>query len=115
MEVTISIYDFLGDSQATEIDDGERLCDELKRQIDNGNIVYLDFNEIESCVTRFLNPAIGQLLNFYNKMTLSKHIKIKNIRLSYLNKLKAVISNAQNFYSNPDLYKKMVSELIENA
>ena len=114
MEKTINLVQFLNGVEAVTIEDGERLNEEIKGCISDGSVVILDFDGIESCVTRFLNPAIGRLFQAFDNDTLGKYVEFKNLRPAHADKLRAVISNARKFYSDP-IYKAAVKEALENA
>lgn len=112
MEKTIKLVQFLNNTDAVSIEDGEKLFEEIKSLISDNTVCILDFTGIESCITRFLNPAIGQLLGSFNRTTLNNYVKFTNLKDSFVDKLKAVISNASNFYSNKESYNKIVEEVL---
>ncbi|NSN29566.1 STAS-like domain-containing protein [Enterococcus faecalis] len=68
----------------------------------------IDFSNIKSLTTAFLNIAIGELYRYENKETLNEFINIDVDTLSKLqiNKVKLVIENSRAKY-NPELKKRI--------
>ena len=61
MNITINIRQKIGSSSALTREQGKIIYDALIDNFQNGNHVTLDFSNIESLITPFLNVAIGKL------------------------------------------------------
>lgn len=61
---------------------------------DNINVV-LDFSEIESIITPFLNVSIGKLYEKYDSKTLQDLLEVKNYPEGFVPKFNRVVNNAK--------------------
>lgn len=95
---------------------------------EQGNIVYqtiiplfkkdehvtLDFCDIESLITPFLNVSIGKLYETYSSEQLNSLLSIENIPNGTSTKFQAVIDNAKLYYTNKENFNRAVREVIDN-
>ena len=115
MTEVINLVKFIGNTEASSVEDGNRLFETIKQWVHKGVVVCLDFDGIEHCVTRFLNPAIGQLYSVFDRDALNKFVTFENIRPSHIDKIKAVTSNAQNYYRDTAGYEKALEDIVVNG
>lgn|GEM_PF-1145164 len=112
MKKVINLVQFIGDTEASSAEDGIRLFEAIKELVQKDVTVCLDFDGLDHCVTRFLNPAIGQLYGVFDRNILNKFVMFKNVRASHVDKIKAVTSNAQNYYNDPNEYEKTMLDIV---
>lgn len=75
--------------------------------------VVLDFKDIESIITPFLNVAIGKLYENYSSEQLQDLLQIENIPSGTASKFQIVINNAKQYYSNKEQFNQAVKEVID--
>jgi hypothetical protein len=94
------------------VDDGQKIFDLVHPLLEKGEDVTLDFTDIHVCASPFFNTAIGQLLKDIPIEELQGHLKFVNLS-PYGNQVaKKVISNAKEYYSNPNLQKAIDDTLL---
>ena len=94
------------------VDDGQKIFDLVHPLLVKGEDVTLDFTDIHVCASPFFNTAIGQLLKDIPIEKLQAHLHITNLT-PYGNQVaKKVISNAKEYYTNPNLQKAIDDTLL---
>jgi len=80
----------------------------------NGENITLDFVDVESLITPFLNVAIGKLYEDFSSEQLNDQLKISNLPEGTRAKFKLVIENAKKYYTDKELFEKNIEEVIDN-
>lgn len=111
MEVTIKIGDIINTKFAISPIKGGDIYKEIDKNITRAEVINIDFHGISNVTTAFLNRAIGNLYNKYEKELLDK--KINYIGLDELDRLllNRVISHALL----TDEQKTILNNRIEEA
>lgn len=78
--------------------------------LNNNEKVVLDCSEIESSLTPFWNVSIGKLYDLFDEDMLSSHLSIIHEPEGTKSKLRLVISNAKQFYSNGNEFASIVKK-----
>lgn len=91
---------------------GDIIYHEIEKCFDNQDCVTLDFSNVESMITPFLNNAIGQLYGKYSSEFIKNHLHLKNFPPTKNSTLNIVISNAKKFYKNRDLFSATAKEIL---
>lgn len=114
-EKIIKVFDIINSSSALTVEQGDLLYSEIVSALRNkeDNII-IDFSDIESIITPFLNASIGHLYKDYTSDTLNKCLKIINQPEGAGRKFNMVIKNAKNFYSNENDYREIVKRALGN-
>ncbi len=112
MNITINIRQKIGSSSALTREQGKIIYDALIYNFQNGNHVTLDFSNIESLITPFLNVAIGKLYETYSSEEIRKYLQLDNIPSGKSSSINLVISNAKRYYSDHTAFENNVKELI---
>lgn len=73
------------------IDDGEKLYQSLIGEIRNSRAVELDFTNVNSVITPFLNASLGKLLDLYEKETLMEKLVLCHISADHLRRINEFI------------------------
>ena len=79
-----------------------------------GACITLDFKDVESMITPFLNVAIGKLYEDFNSEQLNKQLRIVNIPDGTVTKFKLVIENAKKYYADKEMFEKTIEKVIES-
>lgn len=96
--IRINIYNMIGHHDAISIDDGEKIYSKIKKLMENGYNIILDFNNITHIITAFLNIAYGRLFGQFDSKLIEKHIKFENISDEDLQTIKRVRNNAIHYF-----------------
>lgn len=100
MAMIIDVADKIKTPSALEQEQGDIIYDAITDAFEKGENISLDFKNVESMITPFLNNAIGQLYGKYTSEFIQSHLDLKNFPPSKNAKLNLVISNAKKFYAN---------------
>lgn len=76
--------------------------------------ITLDFSNVESMISPFLNNAIGKLYGSFTSEEIQKYLVFSKFPKEKINTLNLVISNAKKYYTNKDIFEKAVKEVIDN-
>ncbi|MBR5842560.1 MAG: STAS-like domain-containing protein [Bacteroidaceae bacterium] len=108
----IKVCDFVTLNQAVTPDEGEIIYNKIISYIGEGNIVILDFSDIQLMTTAFLNTAIGNLYKDYSSEQLNGLLKLENLQIGDSARVKKVVDNAKKFYANTVTFNKNVDDAI---
>jgi hypothetical protein len=100
----INIKSFLDGNTALAPSKGYPIHDVIKEHLDNRQIVYLDFKDMELMTTAFLNAVIGKLYSEFTSDYLNTYVKIKYISQSDAVLLKKVIDTAKLYFKDPEAF-----------
>ncbi len=81
------------------------------QSITNKKIV-ISFQNVEKLTTAFLNNAIGKLYKDFDEEKIKQSLSLENITQSAKVRLKRVVTNAKNFYKNPDKMRESIKEIL---
>lgn len=79
MEKKIKVLDVINSNFAVSSTKGALLRDEILKEFDNYDDIYLDFTDVKAVITAFLNVAYGELFFKKNKSLIRKKIHFTNI------------------------------------
>ena len=113
--IELNIREELGSPSALTREQGEIIYSRIYPVLKSGGDVTLDFGEIESIITPFLNVAIGKLYKDFSSDQLNEHLQISNATNSLYSKMRMVIENAKRFYKDQDNFTNTVKETINLA
>lgn len=88
------------------------------REIDNAfkqhDKISIDFENVESIISPFLNNAIGKLYEKYSSDYIKENLKMVNFPAEKNSTMNVVITNAKRFYTNKQKFSQTVKEVIDN-
>lgn len=103
----IKVYDITGSRAVLDTPDGDEILNKLLEYFNDGHTVILDFQNVNTILSMFLNSAIAPLYEKYDSDFLKEHLIIKNMSNDDKITLKRVNSRAKQFYQeakeNPNL------------
>lgn len=83
-------------------EDGNKLHDQIKKEIEGDARVTLSFAGISRLTTAFLNAGVGQLYGEFSEDALRKHLAPPvDAENWHLVRLKLVVDRAKEFFRNP--------------
>lgn len=94
----IRVYNITGPRAVLDTPDGDKILNELLDNFKNGHTVILDFENVDTILSMFLNSAIAPLYSIYDSEFLKEHLLIENMSDDDKITLKRVNSRAKQFY-----------------
>ncbi len=112
-EIKINIYNEVGGSAAVSDTDGQKVFEKINKALKAGNVVILDFMNIEMVISAFLNTAVGQLYKEnYSVDFLRQNVKTLNMNKDDREILATVLKRAKEYYQNPE-YREKLNEALK--
>lgn len=112
--ITLDVAALINSPSALTREQGAIVYDEILPLLKQGDKVILDFGEIESIITPFLNVSIGKLYENFSSEQLNELMKVVNQPEGTAAKFQLVINNAKHYYANKKGFDKIVKEVINN-
>lgn len=110
--ITLNIVDEIGTPSALTQEQGNMIFEKIEKALNKETTVELDFAQVESMISPFLNNSIGQLYSKFTSEQLQKHLKIINFPDDKKSTLNIVISNAKRYYIDKEKYNTSVKEVF---
>jgi len=111
---TINIFDVVGGKAAVSTEDGDRLFGTIKAFLEKDFEVVLDFANIETLITTFLNAGIGQLYSKYDGPFLREHLKVNNLAPEDRDRMIKTIERAKEYFKNKDNVEDSIREALDD-
>lgn len=112
-KITINVREKINSPSALTREQGKIIYNEIIASINSGNSICLDFSDIESLITPFLNVAIGKLYENFSSEELSRFIEFSNIPQGKAASFNLVINNAKRYYASSNNFEKIVKDAID--
>lgn len=110
-KIRLNVCEALGTPTALTRDQGEMIFEKICKIIDDHSSVQLDFSDIESVLSPFLNVAVGKLYSKYSSETLNNMLEVTGISDDLFDVFEIVISNAKSFYKNSSAFNDAVKDV----
>ncbi len=114
MTKIIDVAKKIGSPSALTQEQGDIVFAEIREAILKKEKIALDFVNVESIISPFLNNAIGQLYGEFTSEDIKEYMKLENFPENKNKTLNVVISNAKIFYANKKAYNNAVKEVLGN-
>ena len=111
-QLSLNIREELGSPSALTREQGEIIYKKILPVLITGGHFTLDFGEVESIITPFLNVSIGKLYSSLSSEQLNEHLRIVNAPDSLYSKMRMVVENAKRFYKDQHAFNETVKETI---
>ena len=108
----IDVAKVIDSPSALTQEQGNSIYNLLVNSFEKDEKVVLDFLNIESMISPFLNNAIGQLYGKYTSDDIKRLLELKNFPIGKNATLNIVISNAKKFYNNKENYQKVAKDVL---
>lgn len=112
MMTIIDVAKEINTPSALTQEQGDIIYNEITAAFDKQEIITLDFSNVESMISPFLNNAIGQLYGKYNSEYIQKHLQLKNFPPAKNSTLNIVINNAKSFYANKETFSQIAKDVL---
>ena len=107
----VKIAELIGEN-CESIDDGGKLYQAIIEEIQKGVAVELDFTDVRSIITPFLNASIGNLLDLFEKETLMEKLVLCHISEDHLRRINEFIDFKHQMNSEKTS-REMMKDLFE--
>jgi hypothetical protein len=111
---TINIFDVVGGKAAVSTEDGERLFTTICAFLEKDFEIVLDFANIETLITTFLNAAIGQLYSKYESPFLREHLSVINLAPEDKERMVKTIERAKEYFEDKEKLEKDIREAFDD-
>lgn len=111
-EIFINVAKKIGSPSALTQEQGNIIYEEISKSISEQNTIHLDFSEIESMISPFLNNAIGQLYGSFTGEQIKAYLDIQHFPDEKKSTLNIVISNAKKYYANKEKFNSSIKEVF---
>lgn len=106
----INIFDIVGGKAAVSTEDGERLFKTISAFLEKGFEVVLNFINIATLTSTFLNAAIGQLYSKFDGPFLKENLKVDNLCTEDRELMIKVIDRAKEYFKDKENIEKDIRE-----
>jgi len=106
----INIFDVVGGKAAVSTEDGDRLFETIIAFLEKDFEIVLDFANIDTLITPFLNAAIGQLYSKYDSPFLREHLSVNNLTPEDRKRMVTTIEVAKEYFKDKDNFEKNIRE-----
>lgn len=104
---TFLVYELFGEFAISD-KDGELLYSKIENELKEGKSVTVDFSNVETVLTQFLNSAIATLYKDYTSEYLKENLKVTGLKS--MDSLRKVVSRAKMFYKDEQSAKIIMEE-----
>lgn len=113
--IILNVAETIGSPSALEQEQGDLVYNRIVSAFQNDEEITLNFSDVESIISPFLNHAIGRLYEAYDSEHIKRFLHMENFPKEKNSTLNIVISNAKKFYANQAQYVQTVKDVIDNA
>jgi LytS/YehU family sensor histidine kinase len=110
----IKIFEVVGSKVAVSTEDGDSLFETIIAFLERDFEVVLDFANIETLTSTFLNAAIGQLYSKYDSHFLRKHLSTSNLLPEDKELMIKIIERAKEYFKDKDNLEKDIREAFDD-
>jgi hypothetical protein len=111
-EMTVSVYQIVGNETCVEADDGDKVCEKLKLLLAQKKKVILSFLNVQMLTSAFLNTAIGQLYKDFSEDDIKALIEVKDLPADDAVLLERVVKNAKLYYKDTSRMEQSIKEIL---
>lgn len=111
--VKVDVREIINSPSALTREQGETIYSIISKNILQGKKTILDFQNIESLITPFLNVAIGKLYKDFSSEELTQKLEICHVPDGKAPSFNLVIENAKRYYKNKKSFCDLVKEEID--
>ena len=111
----IDVAEIIGSPSALTQEQGYLIYNEIIASFQKNDSIALDFSNVESMISPFLNNAIGRLYENYQSEQIKRLLHLIAFPSEKNSTLNIVINNAKKYYSDKKSYEQIVRDVIDNA
>ena len=111
---TINIFDIVGGKAAVATEDGARVFEAINAFLEKKYVVVVDFANIETLTSTFLNAAIGQLYSKHKSPLLREQLKVENLHSEDRSLMIRVIERAKEYFEDKENFEEDIREAFDD-
>ncbi|MCI8712490.1 MAG: STAS-like domain-containing protein [Ruminococcus sp.] len=111
-DIYLDVAQEIGSPSALTQEQGNIIFEEISKSIRNQSIIHLDFGQIESMISPFLNNSIGKLYGEFTSEQIQNHLDLQHFPDEKKSTLNVVISNAKKYYADKEKFNSAVKEVL---
>ena len=115
MSKYLNVMECIGTPSAITQEAGDLVFEEISKALNEKVCIELDFKDIESMISPFLNNAIGKLYKDYSSEEIKQYLQFLNLPKEKIPTINMVISNAKKFYADQEEFEKVVKGVMGNV
>lgn len=112
MKKMVDVANLINDPSALSQEQGDIVNAVILESFKEKEEISLDFSNVESMISPFLNNAIGKLYENYTTEFITQYLKLVNFPKNKVSTLNIVISNAKKFYANKKAFGETVKDVL---
>lgn len=113
MERYLDVAERINNSSALTQEQGDVIYMEIVAAFQEQQRIVLDFSNVKSMISPFLNNAIGQLYGEYNSEVIKELLELKDFPQNKVATLNVVINNAKKFYANKSNFMQKAKDVLD--
>lgn len=113
MERYLDVAERINNSSALTQEQGDVIYMEIVAAFQEQQRIVLDFSNVKSMISPFLNNAIGQLYGEYNSEVIKEFLELKDFPQNKVATLNVVINNAKKFYANKSNFMQKAKDVLD--
>jgi hypothetical protein len=110
--IKINIFRIVGQKDCTLPEDGDKVYEALSKALQADKKTILSFQGVDKLTTAFLNNAVGRLYGEFSEEKIKHLLSVDDASDSTKVRLKRVVTNAKNYFKNPDRMKESIQEIL---
>lgn len=110
----LNVAEKIDSPSALTQEQGDVIRTEIIKAFQNREKIIIDFLDVESIISPFLNHAIGHLYEKYDSAFIRENLLMEHFPPEKNSTLNVVIGNAKKYYANKEQFSKAVKEVIDN-
>jgi hypothetical protein len=111
-EMTVNVYQIVGNQTCVEADDGDKVYEKLKLLLAQKRKIILSFLNVQMLTSAFLNTAIGQLYKDFSEDDIRSFVVVKDLPPDDIFLLERVVKNAKLYYKDTNRMEKSIKEIL---
>lgn len=110
--ITVRVHDIIGGPLCVSAEDGQRLYDKILPLLKAEKPIALSFEHVDTIISAFLNPAIGQLYGNLPEDDIGRLLSVHDMADDDREVLERVIQNAVAYFNSPEEFDRAWQEEI---
>lgn len=112
--ITLKVMDMCG-PHCVGVEDGKFIFKKMLPILQSGTRVCLDFTDVLTVTSSFLNASIGKLLGRFKEMDIDKQVRWKGLDENDVQLVKLVIRNAKEHFAKSEKTREVENKIVRHV